>query len=238
MVCQLGMKVLLYRKSCNPTTNFIELRKRLQNFHESKEEHGTKWFSGTGSEAWLQEGTQERKLLCVWDSWTLCQGLKTTAQCSKCGEKVHLDRACRRQRDGGRHESMAMGPTLPSPDEEYWAASSYPVKESRHASGQWLHRSHSDEHRCVPGLCAHSISGHKSQRRGFQIDGQRLCEDQHTLKQRGVPMQTENCFMCAGLFFKSLSSRKLHGVVTQLHFREKKQNDTPKGISGKTNTGN
>ena len=74
--------------------------------------------------------------------------------------------------------------------------SSYPVEDSRHASGQWLYRSHSDEHRCVPWLCAHSISGQKSQRRGFQFGGQRLCEDQHTLKQRGIPMRTQKSFLC------------------------------------------
>ena len=62
--------------------------------------------------------------------------------------------------------------------------SSYPVEDSKDASGQWLYRSHSDEHRRVPELCAHSISGQISQRRGFQNGGQRLCEDQHTLKQR------------------------------------------------------
>ena len=62
--------------------------------------------------------------------------------------------------------------------------SSYAVEDSRHASGQWLYWSHSDEYRCVPGFCAHSISGQKSQRRGFKSGGQRLCEDQHTLKQR------------------------------------------------------
>ena len=47
---------------------------------------------------------------------------KETAQCSKCDEKGHLDRACKRQRDGGKHESVAMGPTLATPDEECWAA--------------------------------------------------------------------------------------------------------------------
>ena len=47
---------------------------------------------------------------------------KETAQCRKCGEKGHLDRACKRQRDGGKQESFAMGPTLASPDEEHWAA--------------------------------------------------------------------------------------------------------------------
>ena len=47
---------------------------------------------------------------------------KETAQCSKCGEKGHVERACKRQRDGGKQESVAMGPTLASPDEEYCAA--------------------------------------------------------------------------------------------------------------------
>ena len=47
---------------------------------------------------------------------------KETAQCSKCGEKGHLDRACSRQRDGGKQESVAVGPTLASPDEEFWAS--------------------------------------------------------------------------------------------------------------------
>ena len=43
---------------------------------------------------------------------------KETAHCSKCGEKGHLDRACKRQRDGDKLDS------------------SYPVEDSRHASGQ------------------------------------------------------------------------------------------------------
>ena len=47
---------------------------------------------------------------------------KETAKCSKCGEKGHLDRAVMRQKDGGKHESVAMVPTMATPDEEYWAA--------------------------------------------------------------------------------------------------------------------
>ena len=47
---------------------------------------------------------------------------KETAKFSKCGEKGHLDRACRRQNDGAKHESVAMGPTLATSEEEYWAA--------------------------------------------------------------------------------------------------------------------
>ena len=30
------------------------------------------------------------------------------------GEKGHLDRACKRQRDGAKHESVAMGPMGPT----------------------------------------------------------------------------------------------------------------------------
>ena len=54
----------------------------------------------------------------------------------------------------------------------------------------------------------------ESQRRGFQSGGQRLCEDQHTLKQRGIPMRTQKCSVCAGLFFKPPISLKMHGVGT------------------------
>ena len=40
------------QESFNPATKFTELRKRLQNFYESTvQRQGTKWLSGTGSEA-------------------------------------------------------------------------------------------------------------------------------------------------------------------------------------------
>ena len=35
-------------------------------WEDSTETQRTKWFSGTGSKAWLQSLTQERRLLCVW----------------------------------------------------------------------------------------------------------------------------------------------------------------------------
>ena len=75
------------------------------------------------SEAWFQQGTQERKLLCVCGipghSAKDCSR-KEIAQCSMRGAKVHLD--TERETNGGKHESVAMGPTLSTPDEEYWAA--------------------------------------------------------------------------------------------------------------------
>ena len=83
--------------------------------------------------------------------------------------------------------------------------SSCPVEDSRHASGQWLYRSHSDEHRCVPGLCAHSISGQKSQRRGFQSGGQRLCEDQHTLNKGEFQCELKNVLCVPDYSSKLLS---------------------------------
>ena len=47
---------------------------------------------------------------------------KITAQCIECVEKCHLDRACKRQRDGGKHESVATGPTMATPDKDYCSA--------------------------------------------------------------------------------------------------------------------
>ena len=47
---------------------------------------------------------------------------KGAAQCSKCGENCNTDRACKRQRVEGKHDSVAMGPTLATPDEESCAA--------------------------------------------------------------------------------------------------------------------
>ena len=34
----------------------------------------------------------------------------------------HLNRACKRQRDGRKHEPVAMGPTLATSDKQYLAA--------------------------------------------------------------------------------------------------------------------
>ena len=62
------------QESFNPAANFTELRKRLQNFHESTAKR-RKGQSGSMAPA-LQEGTQEKKLLCVWDPRTHCQRLQ------------------------------------------------------------------------------------------------------------------------------------------------------------------
>ena len=98
--------------------------------------------------------------------------------------------------------------------------SSYPVESSRHASGQWLYRSHSEEHRRIPSLCTQSIISQKFQRRGFQSGGQRLCEDQHTLKRRGIPMRTKKC-VCRTILQTSYQSQDAwSGDIASLSSKE------------------
>ena len=84
-------------------------RKRLQNFHESTA-HRHREQSGSVALAVKRDFKNEPKN---------CRR-KETAR--KYGEKSHLDSECKRQRNGGRHESVAMGLTLAAPDAEHWAA--------------------------------------------------------------------------------------------------------------------
>ena len=113
------------QESFNPATNFKEMRKTLQNFHESTAQRH-KGQSGSVALAVKRDFKKEPRkgngFMCeIPGHFAKECRRKETAQCSKCGEKGHLDRACKRQRDGGKHESVEMGPTLASPDEEYWA---------------------------------------------------------------------------------------------------------------------
>ena len=111
------------QESFNPSTNFTELRKRLQNFHKSTAQRH-KGQSGSVALAVkrdLKKGPKKGNCFVCGIPGHLAKDCrrKETAQCSKCGEKGHLDRACKRQRDGGKQESVARSPTLASPDEEY-----------------------------------------------------------------------------------------------------------------------
>ena len=47
---------------------------------------------------------------------------KLTTQCSKCDENGHLGMACKRQRGGGKHESVATSSRFSVPDKKYCAA--------------------------------------------------------------------------------------------------------------------
>ena len=114
------------QESFNPATNFTELRKRLQNFHESTAQ---RHMEQSGSVALavkhgFKKGPKKRNCFVCGIPGQFAKDCrrKETAQCSKCGKKSHLDRTCRRQRDGSKHESVAMSLTLASPDEENWAA--------------------------------------------------------------------------------------------------------------------
>ena len=115
------------QKCFNPSTNFTELKRRLQNFHESTAQRHM-GQSGSVTLAVVKRDFREgpTKLNCfvceMPGQFAKDYRRKETAQCSKCGEKGHLDRACKRQRDGGKHESVATGPALASPAEEHWAA--------------------------------------------------------------------------------------------------------------------
>ena len=118
------------QENLNPATNFTELRKRLQSYHESTAQRH-KEQSGSVALAVKRDFKKGPKkgncFVCgITGHFAKYCRSKETAQWSKCGEKAHLDRArgklTKRQRDGGKHESVAMGPTLASPKEEYWAS--------------------------------------------------------------------------------------------------------------------
>ena len=117
-------ETFVIQESFNPATNFTELRKRLQNFHGSTAQKHKGQSGSVAMSVKRDFKKRPRKENCfvfgIPGHFAKECMMKKTAQCSKCGEKRLLYRACKRQRNGGKH--WAMGPTLASPDEEYWAA--------------------------------------------------------------------------------------------------------------------
>ena len=105
-------------------TNFTELRIRLQNFHEStaQRQKGQSGSVALAVKRDVKKGPKKGNCFVCGISGHFAKDSrrKKTAQISKCGEKGHLDGACKRQGDGGNYESVAIGPTLASPDEEHW----------------------------------------------------------------------------------------------------------------------
>ena len=112
------------QESFNVVTNFTEFRKRLQNFHESTSKRQTGQSGSVALEVNRDFKKGPKKGNCfvcgIHGHFANDSRRKKTAQSGKCGAKGHLDRACKRQRDGGNYESVAIGPTLASSEEEHW----------------------------------------------------------------------------------------------------------------------
>ena len=113
------------QESFTLATKFTELKKRLQNFYENTAQ---KFEEQSGSVALtvkrdFKKGPKKGNCF-VWgipEHFAKDCRWKESAQCIQCGEKSLLDRICKRKRDGGKPGSVAMIPTLASPDEQYWA---------------------------------------------------------------------------------------------------------------------
>ena len=160
----------------NPATNFTDLRKRLQKFHEStsQKHKGQSGSMALAMKRDFKKGPRKETALCV--------GSLDTLPRTPGGWRQHNAARVVRKVTWAGHASdkemeanMSQGQWI-----QHWLHQTRDTGQLLSSGKQQA--SHTDDHRCVPGLCAHSISGQKSQWRGFQIGGQSLCEDKHALK--------------------------------------------------------
>ena len=169
MVCQWGRKVLLYRKASTRQRNLQSwgkgCRTSLRAQHRRTGDKVVQWH-------WQRIATSRmdhrKETVFSVESLDTCQGLQEEGDSTKQQEwwewspRWSMQETKRWRQTWVSGNGYNIGFTRRGT-----LGSSYPVIISRHTSGQWLYRSHSEDHRRVPGLIAHSISGQKSQRRNF-----------------------------------------------------------------------
>ena len=122
--------LLLYESSVtqeniHPGANLTELKKMLQKFRvtTASRQQGQSGSVALAVKRDFKKGPRkENCFVCgILGHFTKDCRRKETAQYRECGEKGHKDGASRKQRNGSKHGSVAMGPALASPDEEDWA---------------------------------------------------------------------------------------------------------------------
>ena len=183
------------QESFNRATNFTELRKRLQNFHESTAQRH-KGQSGSVALAVkrdFKKGPKKGNCFVCGDPWTLFQGLQEEG-------------------DGGKQESVAMGPTLASPDGEYWAALT-----------QWKTAGMLVDSGCTDNIVTNILAfldfvPIQSVVRNPNGEASRVvgrgCVRISIPSNKGEFQCELKNVVCAGLFFKPPISLKMHGVGT------------------------
>ena len=123
---QMVYESFVIQESFNQAKNLPELRERLQNILESAAQRHKVQSGSVALAVKLDFMKGPKRGNCILYGIpghfaTDCKR-KETAQCSIFGEKRSPDRACKRQGVGGKHASVAIGPTLATTEEKYWAA--------------------------------------------------------------------------------------------------------------------
>ena len=204
------------QENFNPATNFTELRTRRKNFHENiAEKH--KGQSGSVALAVKRDfkrGPKEGNCFVCGIPGRFARDYrrKETAQCSKCGEKGHLDRTCKRQRDEGKQESVAMVPTLASPDEEYWAAFIQWKKAGMLVDSGYTDHIVTNIDAFLAFVTVQSVVRNPNGE-ASRVVGRGCLRISIPSNKGEFHCELKNA-VCAGLFFKTLISLRMYGVGT------------------------